>query len=243
MRRVAVSCLLALGIMLLAPLTVARATPTPPYLIVNHTTKECAERWIGDDCRWCDPLTGWEVVGLASKSQCPAGYTTIDHVDMDCRGYETPFCCSGGPHRGDCGDMVLHDADRLCAFVDEIEGCVLPEGWTQRPADVSPHDWYCPYGQGWQPDVLPCLTGVPTESAGEGTEATEEPGDTPEPTEVRPDLIAGTEEPSAAVAPTVSTKPPHPTVEAGTIVLLAVAVAVLVVGSLLVWHVVRQRRP
>ena len=108
MRKVANSCMLAVLLTLLAG-PVAQATPTPPYLLVNHATQECAERWIGDDCRWCDPLPGWEVVGLASSTQCPEGYALLDYVEMACQPYKSEFCCWGGAHRGDCDDLVLHD--------------------------------------------------------------------------------------------------------------------------------------
>lgn len=234
MRRLAVLILLAAGLVLLLPGPVAQATPTPPYLLVNHTTQECAERWIGDDCRWCDPLPGWEVVGLASNSQCPEGYSHLDYVEMACRGYETPFCCSGGAHRGDCEDMVVHEEDRLCGFVDDLEGCILTGGWQGRPTEVMPQEWSCPLDYHWQPDSISCLV--------------EEPGEIPGPaeivtaTEVVSDLPAATYETLEAVAPVATPEPPAPGMAPGTMVLLGL-LAIILGAAILGFVVFLQRRP
>jgi hypothetical protein len=164
MKKVAVPGFVFYGFvaMLLLPGQEALATPTPPYLLVNHETRECGERWIGDDCRWCDPLPGWEVVGLASSNQCPEGYAWLDRVEMDCRGYENQFCCSGGSHRGDCPNLVLNGVEKQCTFVEDIESCILPEGWQRRPEGQTPSDWYCPHNHSWLPGPLECLTVSPT---------------------------------------------------------------------------------
>ncbi len=243
MRRVAILCMLAVLMMLLSGRE-AQATPTPPYLLVNHTTQECAQRWIGDDCRWCDPLPGWEVVGLASSSECPDGYTLLDYVDMDCRGYETAFCCSGGAHRGDCEDMVQHETDRLCTFVDEIEGCTLPDGWRQRPPDVEPGAWFCPHDYRWQAGLLPCLAEQPTEapaSTETSTPAaaptdlpveTEEPLEAGTPGAVPSDLPVETGEPPEAVAPAATPEPHHTGWAPGAVVLLAIMLGVGILGLL-----------
>jgi hypothetical protein len=68
------------------------ATPTPPYVLVNETTKECYITILGDECSWCDPPQGWEVLGVngsdSAASGCPAGYTKIEQLQMDCRVYK-----------------------------------------------------------------------------------------------------------------------------------------------------------
>lgn len=138
---------LMLAVVLLG--NVVLATPTPPYLIVNHTDKLCAESILGDDCSWCEPPPGWEVVGLSSASQCPGGYRRVERIDMECQRYENAFCCSGGSHRGNCENMVVHDGDVACAFVDDVRNCVLPAGWRARPPGVDPARWSCPMGYGW----------------------------------------------------------------------------------------------
>jgi hypothetical protein len=227
MRRLAVPFVLAVGFVLALPGPATLATPTPPYLIVNHMTQECAERWIGDDCRWCDPLPGWEVVGLASNSQCPEGYSHLDYVEMACRGYETPFCCSGGAHRGDCEDMVVHDEDRLCGFVDELEGCILPVGWQGRPAEVMPQEWSCPHDSRWQPELLSCLDEQPREVP--------VPTGTSTPDAVPPHLPVETGEPPEAVAPTATPEPPATGLAPGTKVLLgllAIGLGIAILGLL-----------
>ncbi len=253
MRRLAVLFVLAAGFVLLLPAPVTVATPTPPYLLVNHTTQECAERWIGDDCRWCDPLPGWEVVGLASNSQCPEGYAHLDYVDMACRGYETPFCCSGGAHRGDCEDMVVHDADRLCAFVDEIEGCILPEGWRQQPLVVEPPGWICPHDYHWQPDLLPCLAEQPTETPGPTETSvpvaapTDLPAETEEPLEavasvaVSTDLPVETDETLEAAAPVATPEPPATGLAPGTMIFLGL-LAIILGAAILAFVAFLRRR-
>jgi len=177
MRRPAVVGTLLLFLSLLHPVTTLFATPTPPYVIVNHTTRECTESILGDDCRWCDPPPGWEVLGLSSGNQCPDGYTRVERIDMQCRAYKNEFCCTlGAPGPGACEDMVLHATDRLCAFVENIQECILPEGWASRPPDVDPAGWRCPPGHRWAGSVA-CLE--PTAGG--------EPGAIPEPiTTTRP---------------------------------------------------------
>ena len=154
---------LALTLVLLLFGNIVFATPTPPYLLVNHATEECAESILGDDCSWCDPPPGWEVVGLSSANRCPEGYRRLERVDLVCRRYETPFCCSGGGHQGDCENMVVHDGEGSCTFVEDVETCVLPPGWRTRPADVDPARWSCPMDYRWV-DAIDCLSGEPQPS-------------------------------------------------------------------------------
>lgn len=143
------------------------ATPTPPVILVNHGAKECSEVLQGDDCSWCEPPPGWEVLGRAGEVTCPEEYARVDAPAMNCRRYETPFCCSGGVHRGDCEDMVIDHAAATCGFVDDSEGCTLPGNWQGRPAGIEPQDWACPAGYGWAPQPIPCL-----DTAGGNLEAT-----------------------------------------------------------------------
>lgn len=144
-------------ILLLALLMVASpagATPTPPVIVVNHSTRQCAEVIQGDDCHWCDPLEGWEVLGYSSGYACPAGYEDLGFQGMtgECQGYKSQFCCSDYAHHGDCEDLVVNESEQLCAFVQEIEDCTLPEGWTSA-ADTTEWSGRCPFGSRWVPDV------------------------------------------------------------------------------------------
>jgi hypothetical protein len=147
---------------LLWPADALHATPTPPVLIVNGETRECSQVIQGDDCSWCDLPAGWEILGPAGQTSCPEGYAQVANPGMECRLYETPFCCSGGVHRGYCEDMVIdHDA-ATCGFVRDIQGCRLPESWQSRPATVNPAHWSCPPGYAWTQEAVDCLA----ESAG-----------------------------------------------------------------------------
>jgi len=134
------------------------ATPTPPVLVVNHGTGQCAEVIQGDDCHWCEPLEGWEVVGYSSDAECPDGYEELGFQGMtgDCRAYKSQFCCSDGAHHGDCEDLVINESEQQCAFVEEIRGCTLPLGWVS--ADDTTR-WFgrCPLGNRWVADIT-CIT-------------------------------------------------------------------------------------
>ena len=156
-RAVRLALMLATLLAALWPAGTSFATPTPPVILVNHETRECSEVIQGDDCSWCDPPAGWEVLGGAGQVSCPDGYAEVDAPAMDCRRYETPFCCSGGVHRGDCEDMVIDEGAETCGFVDEIEGCALPENWLSRPSDVEAQDWACPAGYSWLQEEVACL--------------------------------------------------------------------------------------
>jgi len=143
--------------LLLASLTVANqagATPTPPVIVVNHSTRQCAEVIQGDDCHWCEPLEGWEILGYSSGATCPAGYEDLGFQGMTgrCQGYKSQFCCADYAHHGDCEDLVINESEQLCAFVEEIRGCALPEGWVSA-GDTTQWSGRCPYGTQWAQDV------------------------------------------------------------------------------------------
>ncbi len=174
---------LGLALVLTALLVVLRpaaslATPTPPVILVNHAAAQCSQVIQGDDCSWCEPPSGWEVLGRAGEAMCPPEYAVVGAPAMNCRRYEIPFCCSGGVHRDDCEDMILNHDAATCGFVGEIKGCALPENWQARPAGVEPRDWSCPAGYSWQQAEIACLSaaaGTPEATApapGEDEEAT-----------------------------------------------------------------------
>ncbi len=149
------------------PGKISFATPTPPYVLVNETTKECYTTILGDECSWCNPPQGWKVLGVndlaAPNLGCPAGYTKIEQLAMDCRVYKDRFCCTAH-FAGDCEDLVVNEAQQACAFVDDINNCILPPGWAERPANLAPSDWRCPTvprSYEWR-DNLTCLTATAT---------------------------------------------------------------------------------
>ena len=163
----AIALALAMAFLLLLPGGAAFATPTPPYILVNHTTRQCAMEILGDECNWCDPPSGWEVLGDSRRIQCPADYTQV-RLDVfggpNCKRYENQFCCSGFSGQGDCRNMVVNDSQKLCAFVPDITGCTLPNGWAGRPSSVAEDAWHCPYSNSssrWG-DAIACLKGTVT---------------------------------------------------------------------------------
>jgi len=150
-RRCWMVLLLSLLLGLLSSMEVLSA-PVPPKLVVNHSSKECGEIFGGDECMDCLPSEGWEVLGFAKDEgiDCPEGYSWVD-PPYTCKGFKDEFCCteyhSGAP--GDCDDMVIRNWSRSCAFIEDIEQCVLPLGWKGQ-ADASDDDiWHCPSGFTW----------------------------------------------------------------------------------------------
>jgi len=121
----------------------ALAAPAPPELIVNHETKQCAEFVSGDECVYCSPPEGWEILGGLEEAECPEGYTTVE-IQAVCQAAKNDFCCteghSGAP--GDCEDVVINEAAGQCAFVEDINDCpALPGGWEKHGADCPYYDW------------------------------------------------------------------------------------------------------
>jgi hypothetical protein len=137
------------------------AAPLPPLLVVNHKTKQCSQIFGGDECMDCFPPEGWEILGFDSQAECPSGYTFIEDVEYTCQGFKNQFCCSEGHSgaAGDCEDLVVNEKARQCAFVEEIQGCQLPEGWTQRPESTDRYHWTCPDDYEWGED-LSCVAGT-----------------------------------------------------------------------------------
>jgi hypothetical protein len=152
--------LCALVAILAALVRSAVATPTAPVTIVNHTTKQCAEVIQGDDCHWCDLLEGWEILGPSGQANCPPEYNNLGYQGMSgkCRAYKSQFCCTSPQHHGDCSDLVINEVLKQCAFVEEISGCILPEGWTSA-GDTTQWQGRCPtdWWSGWLPEIA-CLT-------------------------------------------------------------------------------------
>jgi hypothetical protein len=131
-----------------------------PALIVNNASRQCASMFTGDECMSCRPPKGWERVGTAYQGKCPQGYTMLKKaVSGVCQGHKTPFCCtvnhSGA--NGDCQDVVVNDAQRQCAFMEDITQCEnLPNGWEK----AEPQDFWgtvCPsLDYEWRKDTLTC---------------------------------------------------------------------------------------
>lgn len=159
----------------------AFATPPPPVILVNHTTRQCAQARLASPCYWCTPPEEWQVLGFAydHRNQCPAGYEDLGYTSLHvtCTAFNNPWCCSWYGNGGDCEDLVVSKAQKLCAFVDEINGCTLPEGWRRQV------DGRCPVDYRWLPDIA-CVAAI----------------ETPEPMPALP--------PTDTATPTVSPLPP-----------------------------------
>jgi hypothetical protein len=155
--------------------------------------------------------------------------------------------------------MVVDDADRRCAFVDEIETCILPKDWRRRPDDVSPGAWSCPYSD-WLSGLLPCLVEERAEPAGpaEAIAPTDVLLDQPVASEAAPgpaelrgataradvglvqtvDAERARDTPAATAAPKARSRGMAPS----TIVPLALVAAILVAGTVLASAVIRRWR-
>ena len=119
------------------------AAPAPPQLVVNHESKQCAEFSGGDECIYCSPPDGWEILGNSWETECPAGYAQVEIVST-CTAQKVSFCCTEGHSgaAGDCEDVVINEATEQCAFVEDISVCPsLPRGWDKYGADCPYYDW------------------------------------------------------------------------------------------------------
>jgi hypothetical protein len=56
--------------------------------------------------------------------------------------------------------MIVNATQEACAFVEDINACILPEGWSKRPDDVLERNWSCNTEFQWVEDVT-CLTAKP----------------------------------------------------------------------------------
>jgi hypothetical protein len=148
------------------------AAPAPPVLVVNDEARQCARMFTGDECTDCFPVEGWKVLGVLGDAQCPAGYTMVDTVDYTCQPFKNQFCCSEGHSGapGDCADLVVRKAGKQCAFVPDVNGCTLPQGWTAMPAGVEARSWVCPAGYEWVEDVSCASSTGATAEATAGTD-------------------------------------------------------------------------
>lgn len=213
------------------------ATPTPPVIVVNHSTRQCAEVIQGDDCHWCEPHEGWEVLGYSSQSTCPEGYENLGYQGMsgECVGYKSQFCCSDFAHHGDCEDLVVSESEELCAFVEEINGCRLPEGWTSA-ADTTRWSGRCPFGT-WVPDIRCVTTAETVEPAATAPSATPTPTPTAMvvPTDTSTPTLAATAAPAATQEPLLEGRP-----RPGIVWGLAIALGGLLVAA--VWLILKGSR-
>lgn len=115
------------------------ALAAPMYVIVvNHSTKECALMYGGDECERCSPQEGWQVLeGAFGLEDCPSGYSVLDDAPFRplCSPLKSTFCCST-PHTGssgNCSDVVVNRATERCGFVEDINACPrLPQGWEKH---------------------------------------------------------------------------------------------------------------
>ncbi len=124
-----------MALVLLVPMAKSSASPLPPRSVVNHEIEACGEVFGGDECMSCRAEAGWTLLG---EAECPAGYATEVPVPHDCSPFKSHFCCteghSGAP--GDCEDVIVNEAERHCAFVEDLAACTaLPAGWTPAPRD------------------------------------------------------------------------------------------------------------
>ncbi len=166
-KRLLLSMGLAVLLLLILPGQISYATPNPPSILINESTKECYIGILGDECFSCAPMQGWKLLDTNGYSSgplsCPAGFTKIDRPpELNCYRSKSSFCCGGSPSHGDCEDMVVNATQQACAFVPDIKACILlPKGWNERPTDIPEGIWSCNYQYHWVENVR-CLTGPAT---------------------------------------------------------------------------------
>ena len=141
---------LLLSILLLLILnSMTYAAPMPPRPVINHQSRECAEIVPGGECGDVVLPPGWEYLDPDKGEQCPANYAFVE-LSPDWIHFKVSFCCTAGHSgaSGDCEDVVVHQSDQQCAFVDDVRECAsLPDGWEASGED-------CPAEFEWVADVV-----------------------------------------------------------------------------------------
>lgn len=168
MRKKLLLSLILAVLLLILPGQISYATPNPPSMLVNESTRECYIGILGDECFSCAASQGWKILNnngsySGGTLSCPAGFTKIDRPPvLNCYYSKSSFCCGGSSSHGDCADLVVNATQQACAFVSDINACIfLPKGWSPRPTDVPESIWSCNYKYHWV-DNVSCLTGPPT---------------------------------------------------------------------------------
>ena len=136
----------ALALAALAAAVYAGAAPLPPRTAVNDATRECARVMPGDECGDVILPPGWRYLE-PDPGACPDGYAQIE-LHADWLHFKAPHCCTEfhSGTRGDCQDVIIHNASQQCAFVADIDQCpALPPGW-------APWGKNCPEGFQWAAD-------------------------------------------------------------------------------------------
>jgi len=134
------------------------ASPAMPVLGINDETMECAEFFMGDECLRCELPEGWVDIGNPYDNECPEGYAKVQGEAI-CKPLKNDFCCtvSHSGLNGNCEDVIVNDAEKKCAFVEDITECdSLPPGWTRAEEDEF---WgrVCPsWEYGWLDGYLEC---------------------------------------------------------------------------------------
>ena len=140
-----------LAVLVLPVLLFVLASPTPPVLVANHETQQCATIPGGDECFDCQPTSdGWEVLGFSHNTDCPGDYEVVE-TDYACAAFTEQFCCTIGHSgvAGDCEPMVINDWKNQCAFVPDVENCAPPRGWKKRVDVQTDRVWGCPTNYEW----------------------------------------------------------------------------------------------
>ena len=146
-------------------------------LVINDAMDTCA---FVEDITDCPDLPdGWAEAELMEGigKVCPEDYTwqdeqvnCVEEQPSDCTGKKNPYCCSrtheGG--KGDCEDVVIHHESKTCAFVEDIDRCmVLPSGW-DMPQSYGSWGPLCRDDYTWMDEQLECRTLPGTNESDEG---------------------------------------------------------------------------
>ena len=138
-------------------MTAVLAAPAMPRYGINEQTKECSQFFMGDECSVCSMPEGWQNI---DDQICPEGYKEVN-TNSVCKRNKVDHCCTAGHTggNGDCEDVVINEAEKKCAFVEDINKCKkLPTNWKQAEV-VDFWGKSCPsYKYQWSEEVLDCDT-------------------------------------------------------------------------------------
>jgi hypothetical protein len=153
MRFGALSCIIVVAVLTIS--VSVYAAPALPAFAVN-AQGQCGEFSMGDECAVCSIPIGWTQVDA-----CPEGQTAVT-AQADCTPTKNIFCCTNGHSGagGDCGDVVVDDSARRCAFVEDISACTgLPANW-HSATPVEGYGTVCPsLDYTWEGSYIDCSAG------------------------------------------------------------------------------------
>ncbi len=112
------------------------ATPDPPRVVINHTTRECDPLvYWRDECGEVTLPSGWE---YHPESACPAEYTITELEGLEWDKYQNDFCCQnyGGMNCPQENQAGLSPNPPVTLVIETATPSATPEPARPSPGSV-----------------------------------------------------------------------------------------------------------